>query len=178
VGKLHSFSLDPNVEYPFYVPNRGYDIIDRTVRRWTGRERLFVHSDGWLEVKPIEAERREASIAQKLSDYAGAYASSQLSPTRLSYLERTIALLTPRGRVVLVVLPLEPRLRTLERSYMPDFEDRMRALALQTGSTYVDLSALDAQALTNDGNHLQRDWSRRVSRELGARLARSWSMTP
>jgi hypothetical protein len=139
---------------------------------------LFVHADGWLEVRPIEAERREASIAQKLADYAEAYATSELSPTRLSYLERTIAMLTPRGRVVLVELPLEPRLRTLERGYMPDFEQRMQALALRMGSTYVDLSPLDAQVLTNDGNHLQSDWARRVSRDLGARLARSWNTAP
>lgn len=171
IGKLHSFTLDPNVEYPFYAPNRGYDIIDRTVRRFTGRERLFVHADGWVDVRPIEAERREASITQKLSDYAGAYAASELSPMRLSYLERTVALLAPRGQVVLVLLPLEPRLRSLERRYMPEFDDRMRALAEQRKARYIDLSDLDAHVSTNDGNHLRRDDARRVSRELAARLA-------
>jgi hypothetical protein len=91
------------------------------------------------------------------------------------YLERTIARLSPRGRVALLVMPIDPRLRALERSYMPDFDARMRALAARSGATYLDLSDLDARAVTNDGNHLRQDWARSVSRDVSARLERGWA---
>jgi hypothetical protein len=174
LAKLHSVSLAPNVEYPFYTSNRGYNIIDRTVRRWTGRGRLFLHADGWLEVTPVDERLVEANIAQKLEDYRVTFGTSEYSPERDMYLERTLALLTPLGRAALVLLPIDPRLRALEHGYMPDFDVRMRALAERAHATYVDLSDLDGQVETNDGNHLRRDSARRVSRELFDRLARAW----
>jgi hypothetical protein len=175
MGKLRTFSANPNVEYPFYAARRGYDIIDRMVRRWRGTGRLFLHDDGWLEVKPVADASIEPNIQQKLVDYAQTFSVSRHSAERSEYLERTIVRLSPRGRVALVGMPIDPRLRALERAYMPDFEGRMRALAERRGATYVDLSDLDARVVTNDGNHLRQDWARAVSRELSARLARSWA---
>lgn len=175
IGKLRSFSLDPNVEYPFYAARRGYDIIDRSVRRLRGLGRLFLHDDGWLEVKPVPAASVEPNIQQKLVDYAQTFSVSRDSPERNAYLERTIARLSPRGRVVLLVMPIDPRLRALERGYMPDFDARMRALAARSGAAYLDLSDLDASVATNDGNHLRQDSARAVSREVSARLERAWA---
>jgi hypothetical protein len=174
LAKLHSVSLEPNIEYPFYVADRGYNIIDRTVRRWRGRDRLFLHADGWLEVTPVEAGRVEENIRQKLEDYAATFGASEYSPERADYLERLLALLTPLGRTALVLVPIDPRLRALERAYMPDFDARMQAFAERWQATYSDLSDLDAEMATNDGNHLRRDASRRVSRELFERLAHAW----
>jgi hypothetical protein len=178
LAKLHSVSLAPNVEYPFYVADRGYDIIDRTVRRWRGRTRLFLHADGWLEVTPVEAGRVEDNIRTKLEDYGATFEANEYSPERAAYLERTLALLTPLGRTALVLVPIDPRLRALERGYMPDFDARMRALAERWQVTYADLSDLDAEVATNDGNHLRRDSARRVSRELFVRLADAWVRSP
>lgn len=175
MGKLGSFSADPNVEYPFYAARRGYDIIDRSVRQWRGTARLFLHDDGWLEVKPMADASIEPNIQQKLIDYARAFSVSRSSAERSEYLERTIARLAPRGRVALVVMPIDPRLRALERGYMPDFDGRMQALARRFGANYLDLSDLDARVVTNDGNHLRQDWARTVSREVSARLGRAWA---
>ena len=171
IGQLHTFSTHPNIEYPFYQPDRGYTIIDRIVRHWRNRDRLIVHDDGWLEVTPAEVERVEDNIEAKLADYTRTMQTSELSATRLSYLERTLELLAPRGRTALVVLPIHPRLRALERSYMPDFDARLRAVAERWRASYLDLSDLDGLVMTNDGNHLHRDSARRVSRELSVRLA-------
>jgi hypothetical protein len=110
-----------------------------------------------------------------LIDYAHTFAVSRHSPERSDYLERTILKLVSRGRVALVVMPIDPRLRALERSYMPDFDGRMRVLAERSGTTYLDLSDLDARVVTNDGNHLRQDWARSVSREVSARLERAWA---
>jgi hypothetical protein len=175
VGKLSTFASDPNVEYPFYAARRGYDIIDRSVRRWRGTGRLFLHDDGWLEVKPVADASIELNIQQKLVDYAQVFSVSRHSPERSEYLERTIVQLVARGRVALVVMPIDPRLRALEWSYMPDFDDRMRVLAERSRATYLDLSDLDARVVTNDGNHLRQDWARAVSREVSARLERAWA---
>jgi hypothetical protein len=175
MGKLSTFSAEPNVEYPFYAARRGHEIIDRSVRRWRGNARLYLHDDGWLEVKPVADASIEPNIQQKLIDYAHTFSVSRHSAERNEYLERTMLRLAPRGRVALVVMPIDPRLRALERSYMPDFDGRMRALAERSGATYLDLSDLDATVVTNDGNHLRRDWARSVSREVSARLARIWA---
>jgi hypothetical protein len=178
LAKLHSVSLAPNVEYPFYAQNRGYNIIDRSVRRWRGRERLYLHADGWLEVTPGEEGRVEADVAQKLADYGATFGTSEYSPERFAYLERTLGVLTPQGRAALVLVPIDPRLRALERNYMPDFEARMQGLVERSHATYVDLSDLDREVVTTDGNHLQRDSARRVSQELSSRLARLWGAPP
>jgi len=175
IGKLSSFSANPNVEYPFYAAQRGYDIIDRTVRHWRGMGRLLLHADGWLEVKPVADDDIEANIRQKLVDYTQTFSVSRYSEERATYLKRTVERLAARGRVGLVQMPIDPRLRVLERQFMPDFDARMHELSARTGATYLDLSDLDERVVTNDGSHLRQDWSRRVSRELSARLARLWA---
>lgn len=178
IGQLSSFSLDPNVEYPFHAADRGYQIIDRLVRRARGTTRLFLHDDGWLEVKPVAGASIESNIQQKLIDYTHTLSVSRHSAERSEYLARTIAYLKPHGRVALVVMPIDPRLRALERGYMPDFDARLRALAERSGATYVDLGDLDGRVATNDGNHLRRDSALEVSRELSRRLVRAWGPAP
>jgi hypothetical protein len=178
IGKLHSYALQPNVEYPFYAADRGYAIIDRSVRRWRAAERLTLHADGWLEVRPVDEADIAANIEKKLAEYGRLFERSRFSPERFEYLERTLGLLAPRGRLGLVVVPIDPRLRALEHAYLPDFDARLRALAARSGATYFDLSDLDASVLTNDGNHVQRDSARAVSRELSTRLARAWGNAP
>jgi hypothetical protein len=172
LAKLHSFSLDPNPEYPFYAADRGYQILYRMLRRWRGSERLFLHEDGWLEVKPFTDEQRlAANLHEKLADYAEQFASSTPSEHRLAYLRRTLQLLSEHGRAVLVRVPIHPSLAARERDYMPDFDARIDALARESKASYLDLSDLNGSVKTNDGNHLQRDVARQVSRELSARLA-------
>jgi hypothetical protein len=171
LAKLHLLSTNPNPEYPLYVPERGYDIIDRNVRRLRGRTRLLLHEDGWLEVTPDPNPARFATLlATKLVDYGKTFAASEPSEERREYLRRTVALFARHGRPVLVRLPVDPGLAALERAYMPGFDAEMASLAREQHATYIDLSDLNASVFTTDGNHLRRDSARQVTRELQARL--------
>jgi hypothetical protein len=174
LAKLHLLSTNPNPEYPLYVPERGYDIIERSVRRLTGRTRLLLHADGWLEVTPDETPGRFATLlANKLVDYGKTFASSEPSEERRGYLRQTLELFARHGRAVLVRLPVHPQLAALEQAYMPGFGATMASLAAELHATYIDLGDLNASVFTTDGNHLRRDSARQVTRELQARLQAS-----
>jgi hypothetical protein len=171
LAKLHLLSTSPNPEYPLYVPERGYDIIDRSVRRLTGKTRLLLHADGWLEVTPdTDPQRFATQLQHKLVDYRKAFAASEPSELRREYLRRTLALFARHGSAVLVRMPIHPELAALEQAYMPGFDAEMASLAREQHARYIDLSDLNASVATTDGNHLRRDSARQVTRELRSRL--------
>jgi hypothetical protein len=174
LAELHSFTSHPNLQYPIYASDRGHQILARSLRRWLGKTRLFLHDDGWLEVRPTVDEKRLANnLRQKLADYAELIESNAFSTERAMHLRRTIQMLSKHGRAVLVRMPVDPGLAAIERAYSPDFDAQMATLARECNAAYVDLSDLNDAVKTNDGSHLQRDAARFVSRELAARLALS-----
>jgi hypothetical protein len=173
LARLKSVSLNPNVEYPFYNAERGVDILEGLLQLASGNVRKQLHPDGWLEVTvPDRAQRFESRFRGKMIENRRSFDNAELSPVRLEYLARTIALLQTRGRVVLARLPVHPEMLALENSAMPEFSSDMVALSKRFDVPYVDMTDLSASVNTTDGSHLEKSSSRSVTRELVARLRR------
>ena len=165
IGQLHQVSQNPNLAYltryqtkPLYRLPLDYA---------TATERL--HPDGWLEVNiGTDSAQVRARTARKLQDYRRLAASQHLSASRLQALHQTSAWLKPRGRVVLVRLPVGPSLLKLEQAYQPGFDQLVRQMAAIQAVPYLDYSA--QPFATTDGNHLQRAASAAFSQRLAADL--------
>lgn len=165
LGKMHLFSMNPNIEYPFHRRERAYDIIVRGIRWMLGRSEVLLHADGWLEIKQSYSSAQITKrISQKVESYRQSFARSKPSAARWQSLRETVVLLAKRGRVVLIRLPVGDGIRQLEHEYMPQFGDEVRMIARSEGVEYLDL--IDAPFDSNDGNHLAPESARAVSKAI------------
>lgn len=172
VSQLASVSQNPNLDYlAHYLHKPFYQLL---LNADTARVVERLHPDGWLEIalppptaNPALLQRR---TAEKLATYRALAASSTLATARLASLQRTIALLSKHGRVVLVRLPTGPAMAALEKAYQPHFDEDMATLAYTAGIPYLNYLTLPYP--TNDGNHLTRTAAVQLSQRLAEDLAR------
>jgi len=167
MGQLHSFSMNPNIEYllrfyskPFYTL-----LSDRTQRK------QLLHDDGWLEINvamdTISVRRR---LRSKVREYSLKLSESVVSKTRYDYLVETIRLLRKHGQVYLVRLPVHPQIAAIDNDLMPDFEERMHAIVIETKSAFIDLSSENGKHQYTDGNHLFHASADRVSAAIAKEI--------
>lgn len=175
LAKLHSVTLSPNPEYPFYQSERGVDILEGLLQSALDKVRKRLHPDGWLEISLEDRSSRfEARLEQKLAQNQKSFESTVESTIRWEFFQRTIDLLATRGHVCLVRLPVHPRMLELERTEYPEFETKIAAIAEAKGVPFVDLTAMGATVSTTDGSHLAKESAPIVTRELVRRLPADW----
>ena len=124
----------------------------------------LLHEDGWLEINvPIDEEVMKQRIRTKIKEYQDHAVNFKKSDTRIQYLNETIEYLKQHGEVYLVRLPVSPELMEIEDQFMPEFNSMIEELAAKNNSSYYDMSALNADFIYTDGNHLYKDSSKEVS---------------
>lgn len=163
VGTTKWVNMNPN--FPYLIDNNAgeYYKLIKPVRDSS----MFLHEDGWLEVSvPMDT----ASVSRRTGNRIKSYRSDNLpmykfSQTRLEYLQRTINLLKEHGNVYLVRLPVHPLMLDIEMELMPDFNDKIQHLIVQT-SGYYDMMPLNNEFSYTDGNHLYKDSGKLVSRKI------------
>ncbi|KAA9339403.1 hypothetical protein F0P96_01935 [Hymenobacter busanensis] len=161
IGKLNFVSLNPNLEYllrfwnhPLY---QAFDLPD---------EQLHLHADGWLEVDvPLDSLTVQGRIRSKLLSYRHMARTYTLSDERVRALAETIAYLQGHGQVVLVRLPVSAGMRELELRRWPRFDAVLGRLAARQHVPYLNYINRTAYP-TSDGNHLQPEAGRRLSRQV------------
>lgn len=139
LGRMQFFNLDPNPEYiarnneqPFYF-NVFFDRKKKATQE--------PHPSGWLENLSVQDSLLHLKkMKEQDKEYSELFETCHLSSYRQEWLEKTIRLLSRHGRVVLLRMPVSPRMREMEDQYCPDFEKRMNALAIRTASDFIDLS--------------------------------------
>jgi hypothetical protein len=171
VSQLASVSQSPNLDYlAHYLHKPFYQLL---LNADTARVIERLHPDGWLEIalpppsaNPALLRRR---TAEKLATYRALANTSQLAPSRLEYLQKTISYLRRHGRVVLVRLPTGAEMATVETQYQPGFDQQMRELAHRNSVPYLNYLSLSYP--TNDGNHLTRTAAAQLSQRLATDIA-------
>lgn len=169
LGKVRSVSGHPNLDYLINAYEGRYiGLLTNDPRK----ARTRVADDGWLEVllrfDSVQVARR---TEQRLRTYRERHLPRFApSPERWAWFERTVDLLRGHGRVVLVRLPVDPRMRALEDRLDPTVDARVEAMARARGSPYLTFPEGDGDFATIDGNHLRADAARRVS----ALIAERW----
>lgn len=175
LARLHSVTISPNIEYPFYQADRGVDIIEGLLQLARGAVRKRLHPNGWLEITLNEGKSSFADrLARKLAQNKASFEATRDSPIRWEYLGRTVERLRERGNVALVRLPMHPEMLAQENVYHPDFGKRVTALARALDIPYVDLTDLNGSTMTTDGSHIAKASAPQVTSELVDRLPRSW----
>ena len=89
------------------------------------------------------------------------------SQTRYEYLKKTIEILKSHGKVYLVKLPVDTRIAAIEARLLPNFDEKIDALAESVSVPYLNLMNSDTKFTFTDGIHLYKDSAKDVSDELG-----------
>ena len=163
LNRLQTISSQPNIPYLVsYYRNSFAKIFDRDTV-------AFLHDDGWLEINTrMDPKIIEIRIQNKVESLKERKTRYQLSETRLSYLNKTIAYLQERGSVYMVTLPIHPELTELEAAIIPNFKDLMYKLSRETGAPFLDLSQENQDYIYTDGMHLYKDSATEVSRKIAS----------
>ena len=163
LNRLQTISSQPNIPYLVsYYRNSFAKIFDRDTV-------AFLHDDGWLEINTrMDPKIIEIRIQNKVESLKERKTRYQLSETRLSYLNKTIAYLQERGSVYMVTLPIHPELTNLEAAIIPNFKDLMYKLSRETGAPFLDLSQENQDYIYTDGMHLYKDSATEVSRKIAS----------
>mgnify|MGYP003644316077 FL=1 len=143
-------NLNPNFEY--VIKNFNYfhfrSIISRTSK---------MHKDGWLEESNLPKDTvmlnlwKQKQIAL-YSDYSSKWKKSNF---RLNGLEELIKYLDSFGYVVLLRMPIDEKIISIENKFWNNFDVDIKEVALKTNVKYLNLSH-DNKYTTYDGNHLDK----------------------
>lgn len=171
LAKLRLVSMKPNVEYLLTAYQKPILTI-----AWPRAERqqrtMRVHPDGWLEVRlPMDSASVAKRERDKLREYRATHAPGlRVSEERIAWLERTITLVRPHGRVLLVRMPVGAGMLALEDSLAPGFSARMEAVAREQGARFLDLTLHPGPWRFTDGHHLEPGSAAEASRLVAEAL--------
>jgi hypothetical protein len=161
---------NPNWEFMIEQYAEGWgNIILEHYRPTSG---MFLHSNGWLEVKRDYDEKRSAARrAEKLKVYKReAFVSNHPSVMRKASLIGLIKDMKSRGRVMMVRIPVHPDFFEMEQAFWPSFESEMIEIAAGQGIVFWSPKELNEQLTYNDGHHMNYQSSHRFSQLLNQKI--------
>lgn len=126
---------------------------------------MFLHDDGWLEIKNIDMDSTAVSlrIKEKESTYRETYLPQTLySQLRNDYLLKTVNYFKEYGEVYIVRLPVHQEIFDIEQELMPDF-DKVIKRSIDNADGYLDLTKQNDTYQYTDGNHLYTPSGKEVS---------------
>ncbi|GGF51603.1 hypothetical protein [Echinicola rosea] len=160
LGITHNVNMYPNFEYLLKNLKGNYkDILLPRTRK------VFLHHDGWLEIKDIPMDSLSVSnrINEKLYDYRNKYLlKTKYSKVRYEYLLKIINYLSDYGEVYLVRLPVHFKMMEIEEELMPNFNNTIKD-AIKNSQGYLDLTEYNSRFKYTDGNHLHKSSGIEVS---------------
>jgi hypothetical protein len=140
LGRMHFFSLDPNLEYPLINGEKpAYMFYFVRPKVFDG---VTMHTNGWNESNaPIDSVYKIGKIKEQYDAHADLFSRARDSSYRLEWLRKTITALDAYGTVVLVRVPVSPQMASLENQYYPAFDVLMKRTADQTHAAYISYIA-------------------------------------
>lgn len=173
VGKTRHVNCYPNFEYLIHSYSSPLLMIWMTkilsALHIDGKERLYLHKDGWLEVSvSMDSAEVQKRIERKINDYkTNEVPYFHLSPVRYEYLRKTIELFRKHGDVFLVRLPVHANFKDLEDRISPRFDSLMTSLARENNIAYLNFINDSTKYRYTDGNHLYKESGRKLSKKIG-----------
>lgn len=155
---MYFYDLSPNYEYLLKNYSRSWFKIF-SEREETGKSNTFLHKDGWLEVT-VDMDK-DSLVKRELSKenfFRDDLARTQtISQVRMNSLEDIIRFLKNKGTVYLVRIPTGEKIRVIESSYSPDFNEKMKAVSKKHAVRYLDFSPKSKDYRYTDGNHMYKE---------------------
>lgn len=161
LNKLTVVDAKPNIPYLLSFYKNSY------LKFFERDPVAFLHDDGWFEVN---LDMHEDVVSERILNKANWLKKRgeefQFSQTRLSYLYKIIEYLKSRGSVYMVNLPVHPDLTEINNSVTPNYIDKMKQLAKETQTPYLDMSTNNGEYIYTDGIHLYKDSGKLVSQKI------------
>ncbi|WP_280695038.1 hypothetical protein [Chryseobacterium sp. H1D6B] len=154
---MYFYNLSPNYEYLLKNYGRSWFKI-YSEREAAGRSNTYLHKDGWMEVTvTMQKDSLAKRDIEKLNFYKNLAKTQNLSQTRLNSLEDIIKFLKDKGKVYLVRIPASKDITALEKSYAPDFDEKMKQLSKKHQIPFFDFSPKFNEYIYTDGNHMYKE---------------------
>jgi len=178
---LNNFSASPNFEYLFKKYPSGWGMIGfkriemfilKNLRRTLNSNITGSFSEldenGWLNVyTSMDSSWVKKKEGQKFKEYYESSENRVFSPSRYSYLLKTIKFLKSKGPVYVVRLPVHKQMLYIENKFVVDFDNKIiEAITLCDGYLDMNVPRLNDFKFT-DGHHLYKDSAHKVSIEIG-----------
>lgn len=166
LGKLSSFSSNPNLEYLVHYYN------DYNLKLLWNKSVLSLQDNGWLKV---DLPKKLWDVETRIVDghYKNKLGLYQFSKTRLDYLKKTITYLKSHGDVYLVRLPVHEKYIAMDKEYMPNFESILKQLSGQYDIPYLSLAPLASKFDYLDGTHTSKESSSEISKIIAQFIIKS-----
>ena len=150
---MHFVNVNPNFEY--LVKNFNY-LHFRTLFRQTAE----LHKDGWLEDRNShkDAGTQNEWKNKKVLMYKGLSQNWRKSAVRINDFADLISFLQKNGRVVLVRMPVDSKILTIENRFWSNFDHEMVSVSRKMNVRYINFSESNKYQ-TYDGNHLDKKYS-------------------
>ncbi|ULC58275.1 hypothetical protein MBM09_10120 [Flaviramulus sp. BrNp1-15] len=159
---------NPNFEY--LIKNFNYFHFKSIIRRSSK-----MHKDGWLEESNLPKDSIMLNSWKKnqirlYSDFASKWKKSNF---RLKSLEELIEYLDNYGDVVLLRMPIDEKLISIENEFWFNFDENIQSIASKMNVEYLNF-VKNNKYKTYDGNHLDKyggvDFTRDLCDSISSRL--------
>ncbi|HRO47716.1 hypothetical protein [Agriterribacter sp.] len=175
LGKIKCVDCHPNFDYLLYSYSSPLLMIWMTkllrILNLEGKESLYLHNDGWLEVSVgMDSTEVQKRIRKKIKDLENEYPSApdfHLSSDRIYYLNKIIEFFRKHGEVFLVRIPVHEKIKDIENKVCPQFDSLMNDIARKNSVDYLNFINDSTIYEFTDGNHLYKDSGHKLSEKIG-----------
>ncbi len=165
VGMITNVNTFPNYDYLIHhYPHQYFYLLAPNIKLQNPQ---ILHNDGWYESNlSMDEKMVEFRTNENVSNYTRLAHDRKYSEVRFNYLKKIIKLLSNYGHVYIVRLPVIEPLLKLENSVIPDFDLKIQNLCSKYNLCYLNLTSNQEKYSFLDGNHLNRNTSSIVSKEV------------
>lgn len=149
-NNMNFVNVNPNFEY--FVRNFSYFHF-RTIIRQTAE----LHKDGWLEDEnlPTDSMTLNEWTSNQVNMYKGFSKRWKKSSIRINDFIDLMHFLQKNGQVVLVRMPVDKKILTVENKFWNNFDEDLIAISRQMNVKYLNFSTSNKYK-TYDGNHIDK----------------------
>jgi len=149
---MNNVTSNPNYEY--FIKNLNYFHFKSIFR-----QNSKLHKDGWLEERNIPSNKKilldwKKKQIKMYQDFSKKWRPSKLY---LKNLDSTVKFLKNYGKVVLVRMPVNNAINTIENNYWHNFDNDMSIITLNNNIKYISFVKDSLKYKTYDGNHIDKN---------------------
>jgi len=170
---MNNVTSNPNYEY--FIKNLNYFHFKSIFR-----QNSKLHKDGWLEERNIPSNKKilldwKKKQIKMYQDFSKKWRPSKLY---LKNLDSTVKFLKNYGKVVLVRMPVNNAINTIENNYWHNFDNDMSIITLNNNIKYISFVKDSLKYKTYDGNHIDKNGGVFFTKDLCEKIKNMLSIIP
>jgi hypothetical protein len=153
-------SMNPNFEY--FFKNFDYFHFKSIIK-----QNSELHKDGWMEERNLPKDSITLTDWKnnQLKIYNGFANRWKKGSFRMNEFEKMIVFLKKHGKVILVRMPIDDKLLSLEEKFWTNFDDEIKRISNTNDVKYFNFSKNNIYK-TYDGNHIDKFGGVKFTTEL------------